>query len=71
MSDREIQRLQAGEERESVARRLRARFGLSDGQRSQVTEWLEDRGGIPMAIGAAVLGVFLLIKVVSSVIGGS
>ncbi len=71
MSDRDIQRLQAGEERESVARRLRARFGLYDGQRSQVTEWLEDRGGIPMAIGAAVLGVFLLIKVVSSVIGGS
>ena len=71
MIDRDIQRLQAGEERESVARRLRSRFGLSDGQRSQVAEWLEHRGGIPMAIGAAVLGVFLLIKVVSSVIGGS
>ena len=71
MSDRDIQRLQAGEERETVTRRLRARFGMSDGQRSQVTEWLEDRGGIPMAIGAAVLGVFLLIRVVSSVIGGS
>jgi len=71
MSDRDIQRLLAGEERESMAQRLRARFGVADGQRNQVLEWLDERGGVPMAIGAAVLGVFLLVKVISGLVGGS
>lgn len=70
MSDRDVKRIMAGEERESITRRLRARFGLSDGRRNEVAEWLEDRGGVPMAIGAAILGGFLLIKVISSLIGG-
>lgn len=52
------------QDRETTIRRLRKRFGIADGQRSDVTEWLQDRGAIPMAVAAAVLVVFLLVKVI-------
>lgn len=70
MPDRDVDRLHAGEARESLASRLRVRFGLGDSHRSQVTEWLEERGAIPMAIAAGVLGIFLVIRVVSGLLSG-
>lgn len=57
-------------DRETTIRRLRRRFGIADGQRNDVTDWLQDRGAIPMAVAAAVLGVFLLVKVIGGFAGG-
>ncbi|GAB3762661.1 hypothetical protein BKA15_006007 [Microlunatus parietis] len=71
MSEPDVRRLRAGEEREALVGRVRARFGMTNRDRSQVTDWLEESGAVPMAIAGAVLGVFLVVKIVISVVGGS
>ncbi len=59
--------LRSAEENEQRASRIRARFGLpSSSREDDVRDWLLSAGAIPMALGAAALGVYLLISIIGA-----
>ena len=61
--------MRRAEESESASQRLRARFGLTQGNsvEAEVRDWMVSSGALPTTLACAALAIYLVITLISAV----